>query len=75
MARDIDLERKWETLMSLCSKEKQFAEERSHPKLLQIVTKEIDRLAGEMGFTHRQIQGREFRAEKIEGRIRKLIVE
>jgi hypothetical protein len=75
MRRDPKLEQKWDMLMSLCSKEKEYSEQHKHPKVLRLVTDEIERLAGEMGFSPRQVKRREFRAEKVDGHIQKLIFE
>jgi hypothetical protein len=62
--RITELDRKWQELMSLCSKEKEYLAARSHPKLVRLVSKEIDRIASEMGFSEALIQKREFRAER-----------
>ena len=42
-------------------------------QVLRLVSKEIDQLAAEMGFTPRQVVEREFRAERENGRIVRLI--
>ena len=44
-----------------------------HSKLLRLVSKEIDQLAAELGFSPRQVVEREFRAERVNGRIVRLI--
>ena len=57
------LDKQWEELMALCKQEMQLRAE-SHPKLLKLVSQEIDRLAHEMGFSETLIKKREFRAER-----------
>jgi hypothetical protein len=69
------LDSQWEHLMSLCQREKEYRSEQRHPKLVKFVSKQIDEIAGEMGFSERQIQRREFRAERDNGRITRLIIE
>ena len=64
LMRLTDLDRKWQELMSLCRKEKELVSARSHPKVLRLVSREIDRLASDIGFSPGQIQKREFRAER-----------
>ena len=62
--RQTDLDKQWHNLISLCAREKEYATEHRHPKLRRFLTEQIDKLAGEMGFSERQIRSREFRAEK-----------
>jgi hypothetical protein len=66
------LDEQWDHLMDLCQREKELAGG-GHAKLLRLVSKEIDQLAAEMGFTPRQVVDREFRAEREKGRIVRLI--
>jgi hypothetical protein len=66
------LEEQWDHLMDLCRREKQLAGG-DHAKLLRLVSKEIDQLAAELGFTPRQVVDREFRAVRENGRIVRLI--
>ena len=66
------VDEQWDHLMDLCRREKELAGG-DHGKLLRLVGKEIDRLANEMGFTPRQVADREFRAERVDGRIVRLI--
>ena len=66
------VDEQWDHLMDLCQREKELAEG-NHGKLLRLLGKEIDRLAAEMGFTPRQVADREFRAERVNGRIVRLI--
>jgi hypothetical protein len=63
MARITLLDRQWEHLMSLCKQEARLQTE-NHPKLLALVSRQIDQLAREMGFKDEQIKTREFRAER-----------
>ena len=58
--------------MDLCQREKELAGG-GHAKLLRLVSKEIDQLAAEMGFAPRQVVDREFRAERENGRIVRLV--
>jgi hypothetical protein len=62
------LDREWESLMALCRHETELKQSGTHPKLLQMVAREIDRAATKMGFDEAQIRRREFRAEKANGR-------
>jgi hypothetical protein len=66
------LDQQWDHLMDLCQREKELTDA-SHTKLLRLVSNEIDRLAAEMGFSPRQVIDREFRAERENGRIVRLI--
>jgi hypothetical protein len=72
--RRTELDRQWQYLMSLCSKEKEYLASRAHPKLLRLVSKEIDRIASAMGFSPDQIHKREFRAERDGEHIIRLMV-
>jgi hypothetical protein len=58
-----ELDRQWEELMSLCRQEAKLQTE-SHPKLLAFVTRQLEQLARDMGFSEEQIKTREFRAER-----------
>jgi hypothetical protein len=66
------IDEQWDHLMDLCQREKELAGG-NHARLLRLVSKEIDQLAAEMGFTPRQVVDREFRAERENGRIVRLI--
>jgi hypothetical protein len=55
--------------MFLCGKEKEFLADHTHRTLVKVVGQRIDELARHMGFSERQIERREFRAEKADGRI------
>jgi AraC-like DNA-binding protein len=63
MPRTTLLDQQWEALMALCQQEARLQSE-NHPRLLAFVSGQIVQLAREMGFTDRQIQTREFRAER-----------
>jgi hypothetical protein len=71
--RPSQLEKQWQELMSLCSKETELRTGQRHPKLLRFVTEQIDQLAAEMGFGAGQIETREFRAERDGDRILRVI--
>jgi hypothetical protein len=75
MARETQLDRQWASLMSLCTKERDFKSNDLHPRLLRLVTGQIDELAAKMGFSPSQIATREFRAEKDGARILKLLTD
>lgn len=75
MPRSTDLDKRWEELMGLCSKEAEFQQQGTHPKVTKFVSKTIDALARDMGFTERQIAEREFRAERDNGHIVRLVTE
>jgi hypothetical protein len=70
-----ELDRQWHELMALCAKEKEFLSARSHPRLVRLVTKEIERIAAEMGFAQGLIQRREFRAVRDGKHITNIIKE
>ena len=66
------LDEQWDHLMDLCRREREL-DGGNHARLLRLVSKEIDQLAAEMGFTPRQVVDRQFRAERENGRIVRLI--
>lgn len=68
-----ELDRQWHELMALCAKEKEYLSSRSHPRLVRLVTKEIERIAAEMGFAQALIQRREFRAVRDGKHITRII--
>jgi len=59
--------------MALCEDEARCRNDGSHPRLLRLVTMQINELAGEMGFSLRCIETRDFRAERDGGRIVRII--
>jgi len=61
--------------MFLCQREKEYLTEQTHRVLVKVVTRRIDELARQMGFSEAQIQGRNFRAEKSEGRITSIVTD
>ena len=73
--RSTALDRQWDELMSLCRKEEEFKRDNRHPKLVLFLSEQIDKLAKELGFGDRQIQHREFRAEKDGEHIVRLFTE
>jgi hypothetical protein len=75
MRRDLQLENHWSALMSLCGNERLYQASGRHPKLLRLVSEQIDHLGRDMGFSERQIKTREFRAEKSDGRIVRIIAD
>jgi hypothetical protein len=74
-ARQSELDRNWRDLMSLCTKEREYKTESLHPKLLRLITRQVDELAAQMGFSQQQIRSREFRAEKDGEHISRLLIE
>jgi hypothetical protein len=69
MPRRIKFEEQWEDLMTMCAKEKQYLADKQHPKLVAFLTARINELATELGFSYDQIKTREFRAQRVDGRI------
>jgi len=67
------LDQRWAQLMALCRSEEEYRTDGTHPKLLRLVTAQIDELASEMGFSRRSIATRDFRAERDGDRITRLI--
>jgi hypothetical protein len=75
MPRRSQLEKQWDELMLLCQREKEFRTDQTHRVLLKVLVRRIDELAREMGFSELQIQSRNFRAEKTDGRITSVVTE
>ncbi len=69
------LDHRWQHLMSLCESESRFLKQGTHPRLLKLVTAEIEELAAEMGFSARCIATRDFRAERESGRIVRILTD
>ena len=69
------LEKQWDELMLLCQREKQYLDEQTHRVLVKVLTRRIDELARQMGFKEAQIQNRNFRADKTDGRITSIVAE
>lgn len=75
MAKPKTLDKQWHELMFLCEQETSYRRTGTHPKLLKLVSPQIETLARELGFSERQIQTREFRAERNGERIVRIIAE
>ena len=75
MMRRTALDRDWDALMELCRQETELKESAGHPKLLAHLSREIARAARKLGFSEDHIQRREFRAEKEEGRVIRLLTD
>jgi hypothetical protein len=70
-----ELERQWAELMLLCQRERGYLAERTNRVLVKVLTRRIDELARQMGFSEARIQGRNFRAEKADDRITSIVTE
>jgi hypothetical protein len=75
MPKITPLDKQWEDLMFLCRKESEFRAHGGHPKVLKLVSQQIDELAAQMGFSLRLIRTREFRSERIGGHIVRIVRE
>jgi hypothetical protein len=75
MPRVTPLDKQWDELMFLCTKEKDMLDKGTHPKVLKLVRSRIEELADQMGFSPRQIKVREFRSEKRAGHIVRVVTE
>ena len=75
VARHTLLQRQWDELMFLCQREKEYLTDQTHRVLVKVLTRRIDELARQMGFSEAQIQGRNFRAQKTYGRITSIVTE
>ena len=71
--RRTELENQWDELMFLCQREKEYLTEQTHRVLLKVLTRRIDELARQMGFSEAQTQSRNFRADRIDGRITSIV--
>lgn len=69
------LDRDWQDLMSLCDRESAYRNAGSHPKLLKYVSAQVDQRARGLGFSDRQIRSRDFRAERHDGHIIRLLTD
>ena len=67
------LDREWDALMSLCRQETELKHAATHPKLVALISREIERAARRLGFGDDQIEKREFRAEKEQGHVIRLL--
>ena len=55
--------------MALCDTESNLRRDGTHARLMKLVAADIERVAGEMGFSARTIASREFRAHKQDNHI------
>ncbi|HZT78002.1 MAG TPA: hypothetical protein VFA27_15215 [Vicinamibacterales bacterium] len=69
------LDLQWQQLMSLCESEVSLRAKGHQARLLNLVASDIERLAGEMGFSARRIATREFRAERSGGHIVRIVTD
>jgi len=69
------LDLQWQQLMSLCESEVSLRAKGHKARLLNLVASDIQRLALEMGFSERLIATREFRAERSNGHIVRIVTE
>jgi hypothetical protein len=67
------LDREWDDLMALCRREADLKRSAEHPKLLRLVSRQIDIAAQTLGFGDEEIRLREFRAEKEHGRVVRIL--
>ena len=70
-----ELDRKWRELTDLCVQEAEYLSENRHPKVLRLLTDQINSVAAELGFSDRQIKTREFRSEKKNGHVVRMITD
>jgi hypothetical protein len=75
MPKITPLDKQWDELMFLCRKESEFRRDGGHPKVLQLVTRQIDELAAQMGFSVQITRAREFRSERSDGHIVSIVKE
>ena len=69
------LEQQWDELMLLCQREKEYLGAQTHRVLVKVLTRRIDELARQMGFREAQIQNRNFRADRTDGRVTSIVTE
>jgi hypothetical protein len=67
------LDHKWDDLMTLCRREAELKRSATHPKLLRLLSRQIDIAARSLGFGEEEVRLREFRAEKEEGRVIRIL--
>ncbi|MEO8259723.1 MAG: hypothetical protein ABI868_20425 [Acidobacteriota bacterium] len=75
LPRRTPLDKQWDELMFLCKKESEFRQGGRHPKVLRLVSRQIDELAGQMGFTAQTTTAREFRSERSGGHIVRILTD
>ena len=69
------LDLRWQQLMALCEKEASFRANGHHARLLKLIAADIERLALDMGFSAQRIATREFRAERANGHIVRIVTD
>ena len=69
------LDKQWDELMFLCRKESEFRKDGGHPMVLKLVTRQIDELAAQMGFSLQITKTREFRSERSDGHIVRIVTD
>jgi hypothetical protein len=75
MPKITDLDKRWRHLMTLCESESRMRKEGIHPRLLKLITSDIEQLGAQMGFDARRIASREFRARRDGDHIVEIITE
>ena len=75
MPKITPLDKQWDELMFLCRKESEFRKNGGHPKVLKLVTRQIEELAAQMGFSVQITETREFRSERSDGHIVSIVKE
>ncbi|HTK28077.1 MAG TPA: hypothetical protein VL309_00895 [Vicinamibacterales bacterium] len=73
MPKQTRLDQQWEQLMLLCETETKFQASGRHPKVLRLITSQIEELAADLGFTRKRIATRDFRAERRGGHIARIL--
>ncbi|HEY7290960.1 MAG TPA: hypothetical protein VH583_14070 [Vicinamibacterales bacterium] len=69
------LDTRWAQLMALCERESTYQQDGSHPRLARLIKTQIDQLAADMGFSPHAIETRDFRAERADGHITRIITD
>jgi hypothetical protein len=69
------LDLQWQQLMALCESEVSLRAKGRSARLLRLVAADIERIAGDMGFSARKIKTREFRAERADGHIVRIVTD
>ncbi len=69
------LDLRWQQLMALCENEVSFRAKGRHARLLKLIASDIERLAHDMGFSARRIATRDFRAERANGHIVRIVAD
>lgn len=64
MSKSTQLDKEWAQLMSLCESEAKLRSEGGHPRLLKLISSDIDELARRMGFSAERIATRDFCAQR-----------